>query len=89
MYKCYVFLTTIGAIWAILASTRLLRGEEDAGRWQLVLAGTTRPASATTATLVALGGAVAVLFGGTTLIMLLAAAIPTSRSAPVKRCSTD
>jgi ABC-2 type transport system permease protein len=76
VYKCYVFLTTIGAIWAILASTRLLRGEEDAGRWQLVLAGNTGPASATTATLAALGGGVAVLFGGTTLIMLLAARNP-------------
>ena len=39
VYKCFVFLTTIGALWGLLAATRLLRGEEDAGRWQLVLAG--------------------------------------------------
>ena len=39
VYKCFVFLTTIGAIWGLLAATRLLRGEEDAGRWSLVLAG--------------------------------------------------
>lgn len=72
VYKCYVFLTTIGAVWALLATTRLLRGEEDAGRWQLVLAGDTDAARATTATLMALAGAVAVIFGGTTLFTLLA-----------------
>ena len=42
VYKCFVFLTTIGALWGLLAATRLLRGEEDTGRWQLVLAGATR-----------------------------------------------
>lgn len=71
VYKGFVFLTTIGAIWAILASTRLLRGEEETGRWQLVLAGDTRPARATAATLAALVAAVAVIFCGTTLMMVL------------------
>ncbi|HEY5155533.1 MAG TPA: hypothetical protein VIJ47_12405, partial [Acidimicrobiales bacterium] len=54
VYKIFLFLTTVGALWALLAATRLLRGEEDAGRWQLVLAGGTRPARATLATLAAL-----------------------------------
>jgi ABC-2 type transport system permease protein len=72
VYKCYVFLTSIGAVWALLATTRLLRGEEDTGRWQLTLAGRTRPPRATAATLAALGTAVAVLFVGTALGALLA-----------------
>jgi ABC-2 type transport system permease protein len=76
VYKCYVFLTTIGAIWGLLAATRLLRGEEDSGRWQLVLAGGTRASRATVATLAALGAAVAVVFGGCTLFTLLAARNP-------------
>jgi ABC-2 type transport system permease protein len=71
VYKVFVFLTTVGAIWALLAATRLLRGEEDAGRWQVVLAGSTRPARATAATLAALAGAVGVVFAGTTLFILL------------------
>ncbi|MEA2717920.1 MAG: polyether ionophore transport system permease protein [Actinomycetota bacterium] len=71
VYKCFVFLTTIGAIWAVLAATRLLRGEEDVGRWQLVLAGDTRPARATAATLAALGAAVAVMFCGMTAVVAL------------------
>jgi len=70
VYKCFVSLTTIGAIWALLATTRLLRGEEDAGRWQLSLAGATRPAQSTAATLLALGAAVGVVFLGTTLATL-------------------
>lgn len=76
VYKCYVTLTTIGAIWALLAATRLLRGEEDAGRWQLVLAGSTRPARATLATLAALGGALAIVFVGTTVLTMLAGRSP-------------
>ena len=72
VYKCYAFLTTIGAIWGLLIATRLLRGEEDAGRWQLVLAGGTRAPRATVATLTAIGAAVAAVFAGTTLCTLLA-----------------
>ena len=51
VYKNFVFLTLLGAIWAVLAGTRVLRGEEDAGRWQLQVAGATTPAGATRATL--------------------------------------
>jgi ABC-2 type transport system permease protein len=76
VYKCFVFVTTIGAIWALLATTRLLRGEEDAGRWQLQLAGGTRPARATAAVLGAMGAAVAVVFAGTTACTLAAARDP-------------
>ena len=56
----------------MLAATRLLRGEEDAERWQLMMAGSTRPARATAATLVALGAGVGVVVVGTTLLTLLA-----------------
>jgi ABC-2 type transport system permease protein len=76
VYKGFVFLTTIGAIWAILAATRLLRGEEEAGRWQLVLAGDTNAWRATAATMIALGAAISVIFGGTTLIVWLAGRNP-------------
>ena len=34
-------LIIVGAIWGLLTATRLLRGEEDAGRWELFLAGRT------------------------------------------------
>jgi ABC-2 type transport system permease protein len=76
VYKAFVFVTTIGAIWALLAATKALRGEEDAGRWQLVLSGTTRARRATAATLAALMGAVGVLFAGITLITMAAGQRP-------------
>jgi ABC-2 type transport system permease protein len=40
-YKSGMFVAILGAIWGLLVSTRLLRGEEDAGRWELFLAGRT------------------------------------------------
>ncbi|MBK9179771.1 MAG: hypothetical protein IPM45_09415 [Acidimicrobiales bacterium] len=76
VYKNYVFLTTIGALWAVVAATRVLRGEEDTGRWQLVLAGSTRASRATAATLGALAAAVGVIFTGTTVLTLLAGRDP-------------
>lgn len=38
-WRTFGLLSIVGAIWGLLAATRLLRGEEDAGRWELYLAG--------------------------------------------------
>ena len=40
-WRCLTPLGILGGIWGLLAATRLLRGEEEAGRWELVLAGWT------------------------------------------------
>ena len=40
-YKTMFILVILGAIWGLLIATRLLRGEEDAGRWELFLSGRT------------------------------------------------
>ena len=71
-YKSYATISTIGAVWGALAATRLLRGEEDAGRWQLLLAGRTNAARVTVATLAALGAAIGVVFASTAGLMALA-----------------
>jgi ABC-2 type transport system permease protein len=34
-------LSIVGAIWGLLLATRLVRGEEDAGRWEVLLTGLT------------------------------------------------
>lgn len=50
-YKTMLTLVILGAIWGLLIATRLLRGEEDAGRWELFLSGhTTRERAARQAT---------------------------------------
>ncbi|MBI1376506.1 MAG: hypothetical protein GC157_03350 [Frankiales bacterium] len=63
-------LTLLMAIWGSLTSTRLLRGEEESGRADLLLAGPLRPASAmlvvlgiTSAAALVLGSAVGVTLG--------------------------
>ena len=48
-------LSIVGAVWGLLAGTKLLRGEEEAGRWELYLAGRTTPRLAAVQALVGLG----------------------------------
>jgi len=58
----------IGAVWALLTATKQVRGEEDAGRWELLLAGqTTRRRAA--------GQAVAGLALGLGVLWVVTAAI--------------
>jgi ABC-2 type transport system permease protein len=52
----------IGGIWGLLAATRLLRGEEEAGRFELLLAGRTTRARAAAASLAGLGAGLLVLW---------------------------
>jgi ABC-2 type transport system permease protein len=40
-YKSGMTVIILGAIWGLLIATRSLRGEEDAGRWELFLSGQT------------------------------------------------
>ena len=50
-------LSIVGAVWGLLTATRLLRGEEESGRWELLLAGhTTRRRAAAQALLGLAGG---------------------------------
>jgi ABC-2 type transport system permease protein len=46
-WRVFGLLIIVGAIWGMLAATRLLRREEDAGRWELFLAGRTTRRQAT------------------------------------------
>jgi ABC-2 type transport system permease protein len=54
-WKSLGILSVLGAVWALLLSTKLMRGEEDAGRWELLLAGQTTRRSAAAQALSGLG----------------------------------
>ena len=41
VFKISMTLMILGAVWGLLTSTKLLRGEEDSGRWHLLLVGQT------------------------------------------------
>ncbi len=55
-------LSIVGAVWGLLLSTRLLRGEEEAFRWEMLLAGATTRRGATAQALLGLGAGLAVLW---------------------------
>ena len=72
VFKVSMTLMIIGAVWGLLTSSRLLRGEEDAGRWDLLLAGQTTRRAATAQALAGLGVGVVVLWAVTAVIAALA-----------------
>lgn len=54
-YKTMYTVIILGSIWGLLAATRALRGDEDAGRWDLLLAGETTRVRATAQVVAGLG----------------------------------
>ena len=71
-WKCLMVLAVTGAVWGILTSTRLLRGEEETGRWELLLSGATTRAAAARQALEGLAGGLAALFVVTTVLVVAA-----------------
>jgi ABC-2 type transport system permease protein len=78
-WRVLVAIAVIGAIWGLLTSTSLLRGEEEAGRWELLLAGPTTKRGAAGQALLGLGGVLAVMFAVTALLTLVAGHLPGAR----------
>ena len=71
VWKCLTVLAIVGAVWGLLSGTRLLRGEEDAGRWELLLAGQTTRSQAAAQGLLGLGCGAATLFSVTAVITVV------------------
>lgn len=55
-------LSIVGGVWGILVGTRLLRGEEDAGRWEVLLVGRTTRRGATGQALAGLAASLVALW---------------------------
>lgn len=64
-------LSIVGAVWGLLTATKLVRGEEDAGRLEAYLAGQTTRGGAVRQELLGLGAGVAALFVTVAAIILL------------------
>ncbi len=67
-WKCLAVLAIMGAVWGILTGTKLTRGEEDAGRWELLLAGQTTRRRGALHALVGLGAGLLALWVTTSVI---------------------
>ncbi len=63
-------LSVVGAVWGLLAGTRLLRGEEEAGRWELYLAGRTTRGGAARQALLGLGAGLLALWAVTAVLAM-------------------
>jgi ABC-2 type transport system permease protein len=61
----------VGCLWGLLTSTRLMRGEEDAGRSELLLAGQTTRRRAGAQTMMGLGVGLAAAFAVTAIGMIV------------------
>ena len=72
-YHAIGVLGLIGAVWGLLAATRLLRGEEETGRWEPLLAGGTTRRRAPASALAGLGAGLLVLWAVTAAITVVAA----------------
>ena len=71
-WKCLTVLAIIGAVWGILLSTKLMRGEEDTGRWELLLVGrVTRRSAAQQALLGLYVGALALFVSASLIIVVV------------------
>jgi ABC-2 type transport system permease protein len=71
VFKSLMTVMVLGALWGLLTSTRLLRGEEDAGRWELLLTGQSTRRSAAGHALGGLGMGLATLWFVTAVITVL------------------
>ncbi len=65
-------LVPVGAVWAMLAATRLTRGEEEAGRTELLLAGQTTRRRAAAQAVAGIAAGIAVLWAITSAAALMA-----------------
>ncbi len=72
----------IGGIWGLRTSTALLRGEEEAGRWELLVAGSTTRRQATAQALLGLAVSLLAMFVVTTVLILAAGRLPGARFSP-------
>ena len=71
VFKSFMTLMILGALWGLLTSTRIMRGEEDAGRWELFLTGQTTQRRATLNALGAIGAGAGALWLVTAVITVL------------------
>jgi polyether ionophore transport system permease protein len=76
VWKSFMFLIIVGSVWGLLTGTKLLRGEEDSGRWELLLAGQTTRRRAVAQALAGLGAGAVTLWVLTALITVIAGRLP-------------
>jgi ABC-2 type transport system permease protein len=70
-FKVSMTLMVVGAVWGLLTGTRLLRGDEDAGRWELLVTGRATRGGAVAQVLAGLGAAAVALWAVTAVLSVV------------------
>ena len=81
-------LSIVGSVWGLLTSTRLLRGEEEAGRYDLLVAGHTTRRRAGAQAIAGLGAGLLALFVLTALGTIVAGRPPRPDSVSAGACTS-
>jgi ABC-2 type transport system permease protein len=76
VWRTGTFMAVLVAAWGLSAATRITRGEEDAGRWEVLLAGRLHLGAVVTRHLTVLVAAQAVVGGALAVAMMLAGTDP-------------
>lgn len=80
-WRVMLAVTVMGAIWAMLTSTSRLRGDEDSGRWELLLAAPLSKREATVQVLLGLGAVLLLQFAVCAVFTMLAGQVRGARFA--------
>ena len=84
MWRIMTAAALMGGIWGLRTSTGRLRGDEDEGRWELLLTGRTTRRRAAAEALLGLGVAQGAMFAATLLLTLAAATLPGAHFPPYR-----
>jgi len=71
VYRILPVLGLVGAIWGLMFITKMLRGQEENGRWELLLTGQTSAAGATAKTILGASGGLVITFVLVALTLVL------------------
>jgi ABC-2 type transport system permease protein len=74
-WNTFMILVVVSAIWSYMTATRVFRGEEDAGRWEIILAGRTSSRRAAINVFAGLGYSLLVFFAIMATLFALIGAI--------------
>jgi ABC-2 type transport system permease protein len=62
VYRIAPILALVGAIWGLTYITKMLRGQEETGRWELLLSGQASARTATAKTIMGVGGGIVICY---------------------------
>lgn len=78
-WKCLMAASIVSSVWSLLAATRLVRGEEEVGRWELILGGPATRRGAALQALLGLAASAVAMFAAMSCVVGLAGRVSSVR----------